>query len=287
MKQLLQQRFWMTVSVITVLVIAGCFFPIEVNQPSSATVGETIKVSLGVQIDETESGAGAGPSSGLCAILIDTNWTVEKVEFDGDYGPEVMEYLHPDSADNSPGKGVDFWYDSLAFHLPPPAGMEWVVFQGIEEHFYIGDTSNVTVEISIKVNTAGVVNLGYFVSTTDLSFEEDDYYAYSLDHEISVVVDAVEDNIPSGIIEAYGLEQNYPNPFNPSTTIRYQLASAGDVHLSVYDITGKEIAVLVNGSQNAGEHRIEFSGENLSSGVYLYRLTAGDQTFMKKMMLVK
>ena len=102
-----------------------------------------------------------------------------------------------------------------------------------------------------------------------------------------MTVSAIEDGNLTGVVTEYGLDQNYPNPFNPSTKIRYQLAQSGEVYLAVYDLTGKEIAVLVNGSQNAGEHQVEFLGENLSSGVYMYRLTSGDQTYVKKMMLVK
>ncbi len=85
----------------------------------------------------------------------------------------------------------------------------------------------------------------------------------------------------------YSLEQNYPNPFNPVTSIHYQLAEDVNVSLKVYDVTGKEIATLVNRKQNAGNHTIEWNASQYSSGVYFYRLTAGKFTEIRKMILIK
>ena len=85
----------------------------------------------------------------------------------------------------------------------------------------------------------------------------------------------------------YALGQNYPNPFNPSTSISYQLKSAGQVKLSVFDILGREVAVLVDGMQTAGAHEARFDGSGLASGVYIYRLQAGTFVEQKKMVLEK
>ena len=70
----------------------------------------------------------------------------------------------------------------------------------------------------------------------------------------------------------YNLSQNYPNPFNPSTQIKYSLAQDADVTLKVYDMLGTEVAKLVNETQTAGNHTINFNARDLSSGVYIYRL---------------
>lgn len=83
------------------------------------------------------------------------------------------------------------------------------------------------------------------------------------------------------------LSQNYPNPFNPSTTIRYELPEATDVTLEVYSITGQKVATLANGIQAAGYHNVSFDAGNLASGVYLYRLTAGNTVKTNQMVLVK
>ena len=83
------------------------------------------------------------------------------------------------------------------------------------------------------------------------------------------------------------LDQNYPNPFNPSTSISFTLPSSGMTRMSVYDITGKEVAVLVNGELASGKHSVQFNAGQLSSGLYFYTLTANNYTETKKMMLVK
>jgi hypothetical protein len=83
------------------------------------------------------------------------------------------------------------------------------------------------------------------------------------------------------------LAQNYPNPFNPATTITYELPIASQVTLSVYDVLGREVSVLVNGRKNAGVHEVKFDGVNLPSGVYFYRLQAGDFCQSKKLVLLK
>ena len=85
----------------------------------------------------------------------------------------------------------------------------------------------------------------------------------------------------------YRLLQNYPNPFNPSTTIEYYIGKHDDVRIVVYDITGREVAVLMNDKQKAGNYRIEFNAGSLPSGVYLYKLQAGEFSKAKKMILVR
>jgi hypothetical protein len=85
----------------------------------------------------------------------------------------------------------------------------------------------------------------------------------------------------------YTLMQNYPNPFNPSTYIAFTIPKEENVTLKVYDILGNEVASLVNGKQQEGTYNIFFDGANLSSGVYFYKLTAGNYTDTKKMTLLK
>jgi hypothetical protein len=85
----------------------------------------------------------------------------------------------------------------------------------------------------------------------------------------------------------YALEQNYPNPFNPTTTIRYSLKETGKVSVRVYDVMGREVKVLVDGVQGAGEYSVVMDAMGLSSGVYVYQLRAGGLLLTRKMMLVK
>lgn len=94
-------------------------------------------------------------------------------------------------------------------------------------------------------------------------------------------------NISSEIPDRFSLSQNYPNPFNPSTKIRFELPKGAFAKLIVYDITGREIETLVNKNLHAGTYEYEWSGINLPSGVYFYKLISEDFIETKKMVLVK
>lgn len=94
---------------------------------------------------------------------------------------------------------------------------------------------------------------------------------------------------PSGneIPKEFALYQNYPNPFNPSTLIKFDLPNTGATKIDVLDITGKLVKNLVNEEMAAGSYTVDFDGSELSSGVYFYRIAAGNFTATKKMVLVK
>lgn len=85
----------------------------------------------------------------------------------------------------------------------------------------------------------------------------------------------------------FELSQNYPNPFNPSTKIKYSVNKSSFVTLKVFDVTGKEIAVLIEKDQDAGEYEFTFNADKLAGGLYLYKLTAGDFSAVKKMIYLK
>jgi hypothetical protein len=85
----------------------------------------------------------------------------------------------------------------------------------------------------------------------------------------------------------YALAQNYPNPFNPATTIRYQLPEECRVTLKVYNLLGEEIAVLVNGPQAAGFRSAVFDASGIPSGIYIYKITAGSFSQVKKLVVLK
>jgi hypothetical protein len=104
---------------------------------------------------------------------------------------------------------------------------------------------------------------------------------------------AMRSDVATAVIEAeapisltWQLEQNYPNPFNPSTTIRYGLPHKSSVQLTVFNTLGQQVALLVQGEQEAGYHDVRFDGAGLSSGVYFYRLTAGSFVQTQKMVLI-
>ena len=86
---------------------------------------------------------------------------------------------------------------------------------------------------------------------------------------------------------AYALEQNYPNPFNPSTQIQFALPNASHVRLEIYNGLGERMARLVDETRQAGYHSEQFDATGLASGLYLYRLQAGDFVDTKKLLLLK
>lgn len=102
------------------------------------------------------------------------------------------------------------------------------------------------------------------------------YKYYDLSNEVIV-----------GIPVKFELSQNYPNPFNPSTSINYELPVAGFVSMKIFDISGKEVAQLVNDVKDAGYYTVKFDASKLSSGMYFYQIQAGDFVSVKKMVLVK
>lgn len=91
----------------------------------------------------------------------------------------------------------------------------------------------------------------------------------------------------SGLPSEFRLGQNYPNPFNPTTVIPFELAGAGEVKLTIYDVTGRKVATLLNTSMSAGRHTVTFNAAGIPSGVYIVRLEAGGQLFTSKLTLLK
>lgn len=99
--------------------------------------------------------------------------------------------------------------------------------------------------------------------------------------------DVVGINTNNSLPKEFSLEQNYPNPFNPSTIIRYSIPEANHVNITVYNILGKEVTRLINSNKQAGNHEVEFNAENLSSGMYIYRIESGRFAETRKMLLIK
>jgi len=85
----------------------------------------------------------------------------------------------------------------------------------------------------------------------------------------------------------FSLSQNYPNPFNPSTMITYQLPKTSDVEISIYNLLGQKIATLLDSRQNAGKYQVEWDASSFASGIYYYKIQAGEFQDVKKMVVIK
>lgn len=112
-------------------------------------------------------------------------------------------------------------------------------------------------------------------------------FPYSIGQAISpLLVDAVDDG-RAIVPRVFMLGQNYPNPFNPSTTIRYGLPNRSHVTLAIYNALGQQVATLVEGAAEAGYHEVKFDASELASGVYLYRMQAGEFVQTRKLLLLQ
>jgi hypothetical protein len=96
-------------------------------------------------------------------------------------------------------------------------------------------------------------------------------------------VDELAETLP----QVFDLQQNYPNPFNPETVIRYQVPGVSEVSLRVYDLLGREVAVLVNEEKMPGMYSATWNAEGMASGIYFYTLRAGGTVFTKRMILLR
>jgi len=104
---------------------------------------------------------------------------------------------------------------------------------------------------------------------------------------INEILTSINSQIPLTAPSSFELEQNFPNPLNLTTTIKFTLPEREMVSLVVYNSLGQEVVTLVDGVRAAGSYNVVFNGDNLSSGVYFYRLAAGKNSVIKKMLLIR
>ncbi len=157
------------------------------------------------------------------------------------------------------------------FQIPIPAAEEWVQ---LEWDLSLADPApydRVVIIMALGETAGGGLNYTWFLD--DFRLEKDE--------------DTSSELISSDVPQSLELSQNYPNPFNPSTRIDFALPEASQVTLSVYNMLGQQVATLEDGFLSAGQHSISFDASDLSSGIYLYRLQAGDQVMTRTLTLVK
>jgi endonuclease/exonuclease/phosphatase family metal-dependent hydrolase len=225
-----------------------------------------------------------------------TGYFLDPIDTPGDWHDSfTYRFVHtqstrfPDIGDGGSSGGLDDRFDFIlsSQSIMDEGGIDYIedsywAYGNDGNHFNtsIHDPPNDTVSTPIAIDL-------YLAS---------DHLPVIAEFDFGVISDVEADqNLPSD----YVLYQNYPNPFNPSTKIKFTIpiplnppfnkgGKTGEfVTLKVYDVLGKEIAILVNEEKPAGSYEVEFSGKELSSGVYFYRLTAGDYSYSKKMTFLK
>ncbi len=177
------------------------------------------------------------------------------------YSNEDEYYVHPVT--------VGEWH-LVEFHLDWEARtVDWLV-----------DSQLVIAGVSFRSETSVDISTIHLYSIHD---DEEPMLANSWYDEIMVGDGSLTEVQPA----TFELAQNYPNPFNPGTTIEFSIQEPGDVLLSVYDVSGSQVATLVDGPVAVGEHSVYFDASRLPSGVYFYTLTGGEARVTKKMVYVK
>ena len=173
---------------------------------------------------------------------------------------------------NNEGFG-DYWASDIPLQFPHATSFDWMQYF---VNVVVPDpgVGQVAKSISVRLHP-----LGRFAGTVYMDVLE--------------VIKADPTGVENEFIPVtHNLFQNYPNPFNPSTIISYSLPNVSFVSLKIYDILGREVRTLVNSEQNIGIHNIQWNGDNnygnkVSSGIYLYKIEAGDFIMTKKMLLLK
>ncbi len=167
--------------------------------------------------------------------------------------------------------------DSITTYMSPPRDRRFLLNTGgIDYTLNAGDTMRI---LFGQMVARGTNNVNSVTKLKDLCRAAK--YVYETNFPVSVF------NISNEVPTSYSLGQNYPNPFNQTSIFKFQCSMKGHVNVSVYDITGREVSTLVNETLQPGTYEVRFDGSELNSGVYFVRMTAGDFSETRKMVLLK
>lgn len=213
--------------------------------------------------------------------------------------PEIQTYSPSASAiklnlrDNAGNSSTLYYGDNAAGNLTalppvPPAGIFDARFASNSMAANAGNKA--VIQIQAEQYPVSLAVEGGMVSITDLATggkllntTVQNGAAIQITNPSITAIEVLGEQTPG----EFALFKNYPNPFNPSTNIRFSLAAPGKVTLTVYDVLGNTVAVLVNGQMEAGAHTVAFNAANMASGLYIYELRSGTKTLQNKMLLLK
>jgi hypothetical protein len=206
--------------------------------------------------------------------------------------PEYSGAVGGSTINTNTGTSATHFYTDLHWVVSTDAGVTFSAPQVIGEQMTSETYANVARRLELVPNGNMLDVVAHFVFFVDAipgtSLFTGDDNALGTWQYLSAVVTQIPTSVENpGVVSSFNLEQNYPNPFNPSTTIKYSVAERSNVAIKVYDMLGKEVASLVNTVKDAGSYEVDFSAQNLASGMYVYSITAGNFTSSKKMMLLK
>ncbi len=215
----------------------------------------------------------------------------QSVYFDTSY--VLQSYIHGDASGNQFRFCIDentgsSWGDH---EVSKWVTIDWNGWKLVE--WDLGDPSGVGSWIGDEILTGSY----YRIDSYQLTKPEGGLYSGTVYFDdlraVKKIIDVTEvDDLLNDLPDSYKLSQNYPNPFNPTTTIEYSIpkevnSEKSIVNLKVYDILGREAAILVNEQQGPGNYKVDWDAGGFASGTYIYRLTAGSVTISRKMILLR
>ncbi len=181
------------------------------------------------------------------------------------------------------GGSVGFNYDPNSLSVTVGDTIEW------RGNFNLHPLSSTSVPGGAATfgNGSGSVYQYVVTAAGTYNYQCDNHFGSGMVGSFTASITSVGDDPSAQLPMSVELNQNYPNPFNPTTTIRFGLPHKGTVRLMVYNAIGQMVSTLVQGELEAGFHQITFDASNLTSGVYLYRLQAGDFVQTRKLVLLR
>ena len=277
------KRLGTTIAIVVLpLLLTRCLIT-SVNQPSTANKGQQITVILKAYDNSTPSN-GLVTDKGVLCVMVPNDWTLVSSSYTGQEKGQTL--VHKGVLSNAQN-----WADSAESVISSGINMKWIGLLSDSAYVY-ADTLFMTDTLKLLVGqTTGTFNIGYLITKNGGGLINDFADGWSDTAMYNKIViqagSGVEAEPVPGTPASYRLEQNYPNPFNPSTMIRYTVKERSTVQLAVYDIDGREVAVLVEGTREPGVYEVNFTPQNFASGVYMYKLRAGNFTETRKMVMMK
>jgi len=214
--------------------------------------------------------------------------------------PDVEVILNPGQLPiiiTTLGGSFDFLFRVDYYETPSSEFDGWMMIQSPDSHWQ-GPVMDPLVLLPMapgtffELDTTYVVEAGLDTGTYVFEARIGNYPDQIWDTDsftFQIIADTtfVEDNPSGSIPTEFALLGNYPNPFNPTTTITYSVPMTSHVIIEIFDITGRQVATLINGWRDAGTHQVTFDGSNLPSGIYFYEMSAGNYHAVRKAILLK
>jgi len=249
---------------------------VEIDQPSEAVQGELIEVNVTIGLYENDS----NPHRGLLSVMVPQDWSYEGGDYFGPLGEGDLIFS-------------EAWTDSTAIVVPPPDGYKWIGTLSEFAHAVVDAPTFMDAVLKLRVGqSVGEFGLSYFFSsdafaTEDMTFTKSGDYddnTADLVEDVPITVNPATstEGTPGGM--AFRLEPNYPNPFRSGTHVAYELDHAASVRVAIYDLAGRQVAVIDEGFRTAGPHTAGFDASVLPAGVYVYRLEVDGVTVQTRRM---